>query len=258
MAVRGAHEMQEWDAACFITLTYNDAHLPWGGTLVRQDLQRFMKRLRKVTGNGLRFLACGEYGDDFLRPHYHAVLFNYDFPDREFLFEKNGKPHFTSETLNRLWSEKGEPIGHALVCAASYETVGYVCRYVLKKITGEKAESHYLRPDPRDDTMYEVLPEFSLMSRRPGIGAGWLKRYAEDAYPDDFIVLDGKKVGKPPRYYDNLMTEIDPELVERVKRARKRKAREHADNNTPERLAVREELQHRRAERLVRPLEQQQ
>ena len=67
----------------FVTLTYDDDHLPEYNSLNYKHFQDFMKRLRK-SHNGVRFYMCGEYGEDFSRPHYHALLFNCFFPDRSF------------------------------------------------------------------------------------------------------------------------------------------------------------------------------
>ena len=81
-AIRCMHEKSLYSLSSFLTLTYDDDHLPPNGTLVKRDFQLFMKRLRWEMGDGIRFFACGEYGDGNLRPHYHALLFNVDFPDK--------------------------------------------------------------------------------------------------------------------------------------------------------------------------------
>ena len=70
---------------CFITLTYNDEHLPSDLSLQKDDFTKFIKRLRKNTGDKIRYYACGEYGDLYQRPHFHACLFGYR-PDDLVLF----------------------------------------------------------------------------------------------------------------------------------------------------------------------------
>ena len=45
-----------------------------------------MKRLRKKYGSKIRFFQCGEYGELYGRPHYHACLLNFDFPDKEYAY----------------------------------------------------------------------------------------------------------------------------------------------------------------------------
>ena len=61
-AVRCVHEKSLHEESSFVTLTYDDEHLPANGSLVYRDFQLFMKRYRKITGSGVRFLMCGEYG----------------------------------------------------------------------------------------------------------------------------------------------------------------------------------------------------
>ena len=77
-AVRCIHEASLHEDNCFITLTYDDAHLPTDLSLNVSHFQKFMKRLRKRFGEGIRFFHCGEYGENFGRPHYHACLFTSD------------------------------------------------------------------------------------------------------------------------------------------------------------------------------------
>ena len=84
-------------------------------------------------------------------------------------------------------------------------------------------------------------PEYNDMSRGTGIGKGWLDKFTSDVYPRDYVVVNGVKA-RPPRFYDNKFEIIDPDLFEKLKRKRVRNARKHADNNTPDRLRVREEV----------------
>ena len=81
-AMRCVHEASLYKNNCFITLTFNDYYLPKDGSLHVEHFQKFMKRLRKRFGSGVRYFQCGEYGELLRRPHYHACLFNFDFPDR--------------------------------------------------------------------------------------------------------------------------------------------------------------------------------
>ena len=91
------------------------------------------------------------------------------------------------------------------------------------------------------------------MSRRPGIGVPWLRKYQSDVYNFDHVVLNGVRM-KPPKSYDALLKKIDPALHEEISYNRHAAAQLHHENQTPERLLVREELQHLRAERLERNL----
>lgn len=115
----------------------------------------------------------------------------------------------------------------------TYQSAGYVTRYVTKKVTGPAAVRHYQRVDGETGEVVEVHPEYATMSRRPGIGATWFARFGEEVYPSDGVVVGGG-LAKPPRYYDQL---ADAELLEEVKAAR-RAARDRREE-TWERLAVR-------------------
>ena len=50
-AIRIAHEAQMRGPSCMLNLTYDDDHLPKFGQLVKSDLQKFFKRLRKLVLN---------------------------------------------------------------------------------------------------------------------------------------------------------------------------------------------------------------
>jgi len=105
-AIRCVHEASLHKNNSFITLTYNDKNLPKYKTLQKKHFQLFMKRLRKKYGSNIRFFHCGEYGDKYQRPHYHACIFGHDFKDKQLLFTKRGSKTYVSQSLNKLWSIK--------------------------------------------------------------------------------------------------------------------------------------------------------
>ena len=238
-AIRCVHEAQLHKENCFITLTYSPEFLPEDGTLVKKHFQDFMKRLRKrfckysdepllPPGtpfrhdlgnrclNPIRFFACGEYGKKLSRPHYHAILFGFDFPDKELFCVRNGERLYISKALQELW-----PYGISSIGSVSFESCAYVARYCTKKITGKKAKEHY----------GDRLPEFTLMSRRPGIAAQWIEEFSDDVYPHDFVVTSkGKKV-RTPRYYDKRMEIIDPETFSKTWAARQERVAEFMETD---------------------------
>jgi len=252
--MRCSHEASLYDDNCFITLTYSDNCLPAGGTLVPRDFQLFMHRLRKFAvktrGRSLRFYACGEYGEQFDRPHYHALLLDFDFKDKTF-WRKSPSGHslYRSVELEALW-----PFGTCEVGAVSFESAAYVARYTVKKVTGDRAGEHYHRYDS-DGRSFSVHPEFGRMSRRPGIGAPWLDRYSTDVYDFDYVIVRGVKV-KPPKFYDNKFAYASPSEFEAVALARM-KGLTYAPGrgeSSPERLAVKEEIASSRLMNLSRSL----
>lgn len=247
---------------CFVTLTFADEHLPPDMSVSVRDIQLFMKRLRKRTGK-VRFFACAEYGDDNKRPHYHLLLFGYDFPDRK-PWSKTPSGHIQdrSAILESLW-----PFGFATVGSVTPESAGYVARYAVKKITGKRAAEHYRRFNPHTGEFLQVRPEFACMSNKPGIGLPWYDQYKGDAFPSDFVVIDGSK--KPiPRYYTQQLKKeenaketpsamLDKLNPDQIILQRKLKAQKHSDNNSPARLAVREEVARLRLLRLKRSLDKE-
>jgi hypothetical protein len=205
------------DESCFITLTYDDDCLPFGETLVKKDFQDFMKRARKKFGK-MRYYHCGEYGETTHRPHYHALLFGFRPPD-PILFSTSGEfPLYESPTLTETWG-----LGFATFGDVTFDTAAYCSRYTTKKITGDPAKTHYEWIDPETGEIVDRLPEYSTMSRRPGIGMPWLERYGRDAYEKDQVILNGRPM-PPPRAYDKVFEHTNPEMFLTLKRHRKRNA----------------------------------
>lgn len=256
-AVRCVHESQLYDYNSFVTLTYDDSHLPPNSSLVYRDFQLFMKRLRKSTASKVRFYMCGEYGDNLGRPHYHALLFNSFFSDRKFARTlPSGSRLYRSSLLESLW-----PFGFSSVGDVTFESAAYVARYICKKVTGPAADSHYRRLDPDTGELVRITPEFTRMSLKApkgapkgapgGIGAAWFARYRSDAYAHDgskdYVVIRGIKM-KPPRYYDNLLKQASDFTSDYIEFVRAETARRFAPNNTSERLKVRETVTRARLE----------
>lgn len=222
------HEAQLHTANSFLTLTYDDAHLPPDGSLRKRDWQLFAKRLRKAIGP-FRFFHCGEYGDTTRRPHYHAAILGHAFEhDRRPLPKRSSSSFqlYTSATLTRTW-----PHGYHRIGDLTFESAAYVARYIAKKITGDQAEEHY----------GGRTPEYVTMSRRPGIGQNWYLTHGHEVRRHDTVISRGREA-RPPRYYDALSEAHDPEGFAETKRERIRSAKKWEANNTPERLAVREQV----------------
>lgn len=235
-ALRCVHEASLHKDNSFITLTYDDKHLPPRSSLDYGDFQRFMKRLRKrVDPIRPRFYMCGEYGEDFNRPHFHACLFGFAFPDRKFWRRgPSGSRVYRSELLEDLW-----PFGFSSIGEVTFESAAYVARYCMKKINGDLAESHYSRVDLDTGEIYQVTPEFNHMSLKPGIGAGWLEKYMTDVYPHDYVISRGKEV-KPPKFYDRKFSELHPFEWEALQFRRDQVGRARYFDNTEERLSDKE------------------
>lgn len=220
-AVRCMHEKRMHTDSSFLTLTYDDAHLPPGGTLVKRDLQLFMKRYRKLAGNGVRFFACGEYGEKTQRPHYHVLLLSHRISDLRplrTLARDNQNPLYKSKTLSNLWTAGVHAIGEV-----TFDSCAYVARYCVKKITGPRAADHYKGRQP----------EFLVMSRRPGIGTAYLQKYQTEMYTHDNVIVNGVPTSLP-RFYDTKYAGLNDTCESRLavlKIIRRRKI-DRTDNNS--------------------------
>ena len=233
-ALRCQHESSLHERSCFLTLTYRE--MPAGGSLSKRHLQGFLKRLRRcLSPSRIRFFSCGEYGEKFSRPHYHLLIFGEDFS-----FDRQAISHqlFLSPTVSKLW-----PFGFHSIGAFSVEAAAYTARYCLKKVSGPSFSKglHYR----------SRVPEFTQMSRRPGIGAGWFDRYKFDVFPSDLnnegVVDSNGRLGRPPRYYDKLLDREMPAMLADLKARRRLKSQDFAlsdesreafDKNLRARLAL--------------------
>lgn len=212
------NKAKDWNARCvmeskyhvqsmFITLTYDDVHVPYGHytdddgvihqsmTLEERISTSFMKQLRNVTGiQGLKFIMSAEYGDKTFRPHYHFVVFGLTLPDLQWLKDDNlGKPVFVSKTLNDIW-KKGFVQCSVLDGMAA---AGYVARYTLKK--AYQSKEYY--------GSFGLIPPYFRCSQ--GIG----KRFYEDnGFKEVYYIStdDGSIRVDCPRYFLKLFEKQDP------------------------------------------------
>lgn len=206
----------------FVTLTYDDEHLPTGygvdpatgeiiavhATLVKADLQNFFKRLRK-SGQQISYYSAGEYGSQTYRPHYHCIIFGLQLDDLQPVKRNfDGQQYYVSRTIERLW-----PYGMHVIGNVTHESAAYVARYTLKKATHNYTREYY--------DVAGIEPEFQIMSTRPAIG----KRYYDDNISKfkfgTFSVstpTGGIKMTMP-EYFRKKYREIDPSLSVKKSRA---------------------------------------
>jgi len=233
--VRCLHESRFHDFSWFVTLTYSDDQLHQylsHPSLNPPDMQRFFKRLRKA-GHKVRYLYCGEYGEQTERPHYHAIIFGLTFTDLKPYTTRNGNQLYTSAKLEAIWSH-----GNVVIGALTPETVAYTCGYTVKKLYGPDATTFYASRG--------TYPPYISMSRKPGIGTGFVSDNLEFIAGNDFVYMTPTFKTKVPRFYDKILkrkfsrnplySTEDPSH-----RADKRmhEALKHRDNSTADRLLVR-------------------
>lgn len=234
-AARIMHEASLYDENCFITLTYNNENLPPDGGLCFEDFQKFMKRLRKYfTGSKIRFFHSGEYGEKDNRPHYHAVLFGFNFPDRIAEVAPNGAVVEVSEVLRSLWNK-----GFVSISDLTEERAAYVARYIIKKFNGELAATEYGGRRPP----YSTMSRGTKLDGLGGIGFKWLQKFSSDVYNFDRVVMDSGKMIKPPRYYDDKYSLTDSSRFDKLKGKRAKVMRLKRYSKRVRRLGQREKYQ---------------
>jgi len=213
----------------FVTLTYSPERLPPHGSLCHRDWQLFAKRTRKRLGK-FRYLMCGEYGEQTLRPHYHALLFGLDIPDIERSGVRRGYPIYRSELLSRLWQA-----GHVEIGSVTPASARYCAGYVLK-------QSGLPQPvDPGTGELMPVVKPYGRMSLRPGLGSDWIRRY----YPEVFAhgaCYSQDQAFRIPGAFSDILSNIDPVAFESLQAAAIEKA-SASPHNTSARLQVRERVQ---------------
>lgn len=226
-------EMQYHEENYFITLTYDDAHLPKNevidretgeilpvATLVKKDLSDFVKRVRRYQDydgytQPIRFFGCGEYGSETMRPHFHVILFGLHLPKDGFRFYRrnfNGDNLYNHDFLDRCWK-----YGFSVVGEVTWQSAAYVARYIMKKHLGKDAKDYYSERG--------IAPEFTLMSRRPGIARQYYDEHKDELFAQDFVHVpthQGARRIYPPRYFEKLFdVDYPSDLVETRKEKRK-------------------------------------
>jgi len=259
-AVRCMHESSLHLYNSFITLTFEDKYLDpktrftpdqsaklqdqgvnlSPESLVTADYQNFMKRFRKeISPHKIRFYHCGEYGEKNNRPHHHALIFGYTFTDKILISSRGNHKLYRSPLLEKLW-----PFGISVIGQVTFESASYVARYINKK---QKTE-HY----------GELKPPYVTMSRKPGIAKAWIEKWSKDVYNHDCVVTDGFE-GKPPKFYDKHLEEINGSLHKKIKKQRLLKMKERGMDELESFDAFknrsREILAQKRAGQLVRKIE---
>lgn len=168
-------EAKQYTDNAFITLTYDDEHLPIGGTLVRAHYQQWLKRLRdRLSPQTIRYFVVGEYGERTERPHYHAILFGYP-PCRKHPQHCTTRRCVSCDLIFDTW-------GHGLIQVGTltHASAQYCAGYITKKLTN--------KDDPR---LKGREPEFAKMSLRPGLGAGFLHDLASTVLEHDVVGKTG-------------------------------------------------------------------
>lgn len=274
-AIRMMNEAQLHTDTCFITLTFNEESLHMREnplSLDKKEFPDFMKRFRfhvseprgqfynpdysvllsRDERKVIRYYMCGEYGDLYKRPHYHAIIFGFDFPDKKLEKVENGFRYYSSDMLRSLW-----PFGNNIITDVSFDTCAYVARYIMKKHLGKDAWMQYFEyfDEISGELVGHRLPEYTTMSRRSGIGKEWFDKYLADVYPRDEIFMKGRGFSKPPKAYDRYFELINPDGFASIKEKRQAQSLLQSHDNTLERLDVKRTVKLAQIRSLKRDLE---
>jgi hypothetical protein len=250
---RNTAESYMHDEQCFITLTYDDENLPHNRSLNYTHFQKFIRSLRDDNKRKtIRYFGVGEYGDNFGRPHFHALLYGHEFKDAKKL---KGTNLNTSEELSARWLNRG----YVSIGEVNFETASYVSNYVQKKVLGKNKNEHYgvqwlnkttgelhdikytnTVPTPdNQDYFWKRQPEKSFMSLKPGIGMPFYDKYKHDIfqYNKDGFHHEGKLL-KPPKIWSGKYELQYPNEFQPIKEKREQHMEDNAHLFTPEALTA--------------------
>lgn len=224
----------------FITLTYDEDHVPGmivkTGEIMRkvqytwkpgekrpssvqillyEDIQKFLKRLRKAYRGKLRYFVAGEYGEQTARPHYHMILYGWKPTDLENLYKIHHNGYYNSKWLSDIWG-----MGQIQIAQAVPETYRYVAGYVTKKmyeLDGKKANQYY--------ELGQTKP-FACMSLKPGLGDKYYQEHKAEIWRQGYIQCTNGKRAQIPRYYEKQMEAENPQRLWKIKQNRQKNAME--------------------------------
>lgn len=218
-SIRCQHEAKLWDRSVFITLTYDDASLPWHGGLEYPHIQQFLKRLRRnhrgdhsipeTSGRcPIRFFAAGEYGSQTERAHWHLLLFNFSPPD----FSAGRGPGIELGSMRDLW-----PFGNHRVDPFTPGRAAYIAGYAAKK--QRSTAKRYEVMSMETGEVFQRRPEFCQMSRKPGIGVYFFRRNRSD-FIRGYVEAEGGVRKRLPRLYTEYLKEESPEFAAQLEERR--------------------------------------
>lgn len=218
--LRLLYELSDWDSAMFVTLTYDEEHVPGDFSLHKKDPVGFFKRLRSYLAYNsdrvIKYYCCGEYGEKkdptrpdkkHGRPHYHAIIFGmnpFDENDRKLIIE--AWQHRCEDWQFDRNRGKINQFGIGEKSAIQNVTpkdIEYVTGYVQKKLTGDLGHQTY-GEDERP---------FAIMSK--GLGLEFALSNADRLRINGFTYLSGHKLSLPRYYRAKLEIELDYENVPR-------------------------------------------
>lgn len=209
-ALRCIHHSKQYTRNCFVTFTFSNENLKNRKSVDVRQFQLFMKRMRKKltleNRPHVEYFHSTEYGEQRMRPHHHAILFNY-YPPDAYPWEKKGPNiYYRSNELEELWQHQG----HVVVGELTYDTAAYTAAYTFKKQRGK-------------DYPEGISPEKMTCSQR--IGVDYFLKYKDDYCSLGHIIHNEKKYRIPRRYLKELQI-VDEKSYLNLKQKRAENARQ--------------------------------
>lgn len=206
----------------FLTLTFNEDMLhkrdvPNYKSVYRSEFSGFVKRLREriksIYGKEIRVFGSGEYGELHCRPHYHAIIYGFDFPDKYQVRTRVGKDlirYYRSPFLESVWKPPGynPSYGFSIIGEVTQNSCQYVTGYVSDKLD-EFGE--------RDYKQLGIDKPFFYTPSKTGLGYDYFQRYYKEIYSNGYCHWHNKVKAPIPPYYTALLKDKDPELYNSYK-----------------------------------------
>ena len=250
------------DESYFITLTYDDNHLPisntmttskgeifyddgtWNSYIEYEHVRSFIRKVRdwqreKYGINGIKYFGCGEYGGKEGRAHFHIIMFGLHLEPNDVRvheISKDGNVTYKCEELSKCWvmpnerRGQAEPMGFITVAEVNWQTSRYVAGYVQKKeFKNTKDEYEYFTNKEAYYSRRGQTPERLFMSTQGGIGKRYFDEHAREFFEDGYIMIHGAKQkivkARIPTYYERLLEHESEPTLDKYKEQKQEKAK---------------------------------
>ena len=183
--LRLMHELDYHNTSSFVTLTYDEAHVP--DELKPKHLQDFFKRLRSHNvDRRIKYYACGEYGETFGRPHYHIIMYGIGVKEKE--------------VIQDSWH-----FGFVKLGTVTPQSIRYVVSYIM-----DKEQSIAM-----SEFVGKKQPPFQRSSQ--GLGKQWLLENKEEVLKSLVIKSKGKELSLPKYYWNLIRDDVDDKTLDMIK-----------------------------------------
>lgn len=221
-AKRIVDEASLYEENRFITLTYNDENymkLGFHKSIDKKIIFNFFRRLKER--KKVKYFACGEYGEKYGRPHYHAIVFNFGACHHcrvccKPLQSKQVAPEPGTDCylLEECWTN-----GFVYSGSVTYKSARYVAKYCQKQLYAYDALVW-------DWLYYDCNPPFAIFTK--GLGKEFVLANKEYFMSKLSCKINGVDCSIP-RYYKKKLDIPDDVLKNKAVEEQKRLAKKYQD-----------------------------